>query len=164
MNSHSPDGEPVEAGPLDDVEIVGGAFVVRDENYEAQEHDAKRARFREVVERVATPDRFHRFVRGLYRWMGRRLQAEALKIGDDNEDFREATDLLYSDLKDSFLGPIIDDLSSEALERVLVYGAGFGAPVVGAYREVSERKRAEESEDKSEPVSTEDEGGDDGKS
>lgn len=161
MNSHSPDGEPVEVGPLDDVEIVGGAFVVRDENYEAQEQDAKRERFREVVQRVATPDRFHRFIRGLYRWMGRRLETEALKIGDDNEDFREATDLLYSDLKDSVLGPVIDDLSSEALERVLVYGAGFGMPVVGAYREISERKRSEADADKPEPVSDTSEGNDD---
>ena len=145
MNLHSTDGtqspeEEIDNGTLADIEFRDGKFVSAGDEIETEEA-AKRDRFRESLERIASPERFHDVVRLIYCWTGRAIKVRSLEIGEHNEDFREACDLLYVDLKDSFLGPIIDDMDTETLHRWLVYGAGFGMPIVQASKEVSDRKR-----------------------
>jgi len=145
MNSSAdePAKDPQSApGPLDGVTVSGDGSLVfsGDGPGETSQDEQSRDRFQAVVEKLVTDDRFSGFVRWFYSWIGNRLKVNSLEISPDDKDFRQATDLLYGDLKDGFLGPFVDHASSETLERVLVYGAGFGLPLVGAYREVQARK------------------------
>ncbi len=144
-----------EAGPLDNVTLEGGVFVIDgavDPVTESEDVRAGRERFEAVVTRLVSEDRLHGFVRWFYGWAGRRLEVEALEIGEDDKEFREACNLLYRDIKDGVLGPWIDTAPLETLERVLVYGWGFGLPFYQAAMEIKARKPVEANDDTPEPA------------
>lgn len=156
MNSTDADGGEIDAGPLAGVSVVNGSFV-RDGDAvvldgEGESDAEAQERFKRVVSRLVTSDRFRGFVGWVYNRTGRWLKVQALQVGEGDEDFREACDLLYTDLKDGVLGPYIDAASGPALERILVYGVGFGGPLYKAYGEIRARERAPEPDRKPEPI------------
>ncbi len=152
-----------EQSALASLRLVDGEFRRVDDAAEQEAEDERtRERVREAVARVATPERLHKLMLMVYRRAGRTLKVQSLEIDPADPDFREACDLLHDDLKDSVLGPLLDRLSSDAIERIIVYGVGFGGPVVGAYREIEARKReAKPDATGAEPVSVDVEVSDD---
>ena len=110
---------------------------------EVEEKDVK-AEFRRTVLRYCSDEKFHRaFVRS-FGWVGKRYDLSSLAIPEDDEAFRDACDVLYERLSDSFLAPFIDRFADKDLQDVLVIMLGFGPPLWGAVQEISDRKNGGE--------------------
>lgn len=104
--------------------------------------DAQRERTRAAIERLYSDDRFHRNVCGLLGWVGRKKDLSSLQVGADDEDFRSACDVVYRRIMDGPIGPVLDRLSDQAIEDLIICMAGFGPVVWGAVAEARQKKRA----------------------
>jgi len=127
-------------GPLDEIIFDGAGFVISGDNDEVLPQSPSAEKFRETIVRLVPAEKLHHFLLRSYGWAGTRYQLESLRVDPEDEMFREACNELYADLKASALGPWVDKANPELLEKIVLYGFGFGSPIYGAYGELQERK------------------------
>lgn len=131
--------EDIPKGPLDDVQLIGEEFVFNAANDNEQEPE-KRFDGEDLL-RVVSPERFNGIVIRVLGYVGRKTAYDSLQIDETDEDFQRAVEVCYRRLSDSAVGPVIDKLSDQAIEDILIITMGFGPVVKEVMKEHSQKKK-----------------------
>lgn len=129
-----------EATPLDHLTVQDGRVVADGAAGDAGS-DPQRDRVESAVRRLYDHGRFHRHFCGILRWTGRRKGLASLQVDPADADLQAATEVVYRRLMDGPLGSILEYLSDDAVEDLVVVAAGLGPVALGAAQEIADKKR-----------------------
>ncbi|WP_125933266.1 hypothetical protein [Kiloniella majae] len=132
------------ANPLASVRVENGKYVFDSPASDAandNDNQETKDRTRAAIERLYSDDRFHGTLCGLLGWVGRKKGMQSLQIDKTDEDFKAASDVVYRRLMDGPMGPLLDRLSDQTIEDVIVCMAGFGPIAYACVTEVRAKSK-----------------------
>lgn len=133
------------ANPLASVSVENGKYVfdspASGTAANDNENQETRDRTKAAIERLYSDARFHGTICGLFGWVGRKKGLVSLQIDTSDVDFRNACDVVYRRLMDGPMGPLLDRMSDETIEDVIVCMAGFGPVAYACVAEVRAKNK-----------------------
>lgn len=111
------------------------------DSFNDNEETEDRSRLHDTVMRLYGPEKFTRHVCGVLGWVGRKKGLQSLQVDPADEDFGAALAVVHRRLMDGPLGPVINRLSDQAFEDLLIITVGVAPVVVATVQEVANKKR-----------------------
>lgn len=136
--------------PLEGVRVVNGQYVKDDAFNVNVEHEGSdgfepsgRSMSPDIISKVYNHERMHRHIVKAMGWYGKKKGYSSLQIDEDDEDFKNACDVLHGLMADSVFAPAFDYLGDEAIEKALIVAVGVGPVATAFWSEYSEKKKAQ---------------------